>query len=62
MNQQKMSCLSSNKIIKLGNYACNFAQAYVVVDKNGIAPTVLEQHGGVTGVIARNKNDKQYNK
>lgn len=39
------------KIIKLGNYACNFAQAYVVVDKNGIAPTVLEQHGGVTGVI-----------
>lgn len=35
-----------NKIIKLGNYACNFAQAYVVVDSRGIAPTVLEQHGG----------------
>lgn len=37
----------------IGNYSKSNYQATVIVNKNGIAPTVRENHGQVTGILER---------
>ncbi len=40
-------------IDKLGNYSKSNYLATAIVNKNGIAPTVRENHGQVTGIVVR---------
>lgn len=52
-------------IKKLGNYSPSGHNASSVVDKNGLAPTVMENHGTITaicegGVAIKNNNSKGY--
>ena len=41
----------SNEVIKVGNYHKSGHNASSIVDPQGIAPTVMENHGTVTAVI-----------
>jgi DNA (cytosine-5)-methyltransferase 1 len=50
-NNYGMVVKDSNNIIKVGNYMPSNHNASVVVHKNGIAPTVMENHGTVTAVL-----------
>lgn len=42
-----------NEIDILGNYSKSNYNATAIVNKNGIAPTVRENHGQVTGIIVK---------
>ena len=42
-----------NGIDVIGNYSKSNYQATVIVNKNGIAPTVRENHGQVTGIVMK---------
>ena len=44
-----------NKIIKIGNYMPSNYDASIIVDINGIAPTVKENHGTVTAILVTMK-------
>ena len=49
----------SDNVDYLGSYSkCNYGQTSVV-GKNGVAPTVTENHGQVTAILEENKDDKQ---
>lgn len=39
-----------NKVKKIGNYSPSGHNAASIVDKNGLAPTVMENHGTVTAI------------
>ena len=41
----------TDRIIKLGNYTPNGTHAGMLVSVDGVAPTVMGQHGTVTGVV-----------
>lgn len=42
-----------NSIDVIGNYSKSNYQATAIVNKNGIAPTVRENHGQVTGIVMK---------
>ena len=42
-----------DKVVKLGNYTPSGHSAASVVDPNGIAPTVMENHGTVTSILLK---------
>lgn len=44
-----------DKIVKLGNYTPSGHSASSVIDPNGIAPTVMENHGTVTSILLKEK-------
>lgn len=48
-----------NGIEVIGNYSKSNYLATAIVNKNGIAPTVRENHGQVTGIVVR--DDKMNN-
>ena len=48
---------TENKITVLGNYMPSNHSASRVVDANGICPTVMENHGTVTGVVVSKDNE-----
>lgn len=52
----------TNKIIVVGNYMPSNHDASRVVNANGIAPTVKENHGTVTGVAYYEENNERNNK
>lgn len=43
--------IKTDKIITVGNYSPSNHNASRIVDANGISPTVMENHGTVTGVL-----------
>lgn len=43
-------------VVVVGNYSPSGHNASRVVDPNGLAPTVMENHGTVTGVVVKDKN------
>ena len=45
-----------DKIDVLGNYSKSNYMATQIVNKNGIAPTVRENHGQLTGIVVEDKN------
>lgn len=45
--------LRGGVIVKLGNYSKSDYQGTVIVSRYGIAPTVRENHGQVTGVLTK---------
>ncbi len=45
----------TNKIMVVGNYMPSNHDASRIVDEDGIAPTVKENHGTVTAVLIRDK-------
>ena len=49
-----MNTDDTNKIMIVGNYMPSNHDASRVVDEDGIAPCVKENHGTVTGVFSRN--------
>ena len=52
--------LTQDKIVKIGSYLPNSHCSGQVVSPNGIAPTVMENHGSVTAVPIKNNNSKGY--
>lgn len=46
-------CTKSNSIIILGNYSKSNYMGTAIVSKWGVAPTVRENHGQVTGIISK---------
>jgi modification methylase rho11sI len=42
-----------DKIVKLGNYSPSGHSVASVVDSNGVAPTVMENHGTVTSILLK---------
>ena len=51
-----------NKIIKIGNYMPSNYDASIIVDINGIASTVKENHGTVTAILVTMKVVHKMNK
>jgi len=49
---------ASDEIVILGNYSKSNYNATPIVSRYGIAPTVRENHGQVTGVIHETKMSK----
>lgn len=47
---------SDARIVVLGNYSPSGHDASRIVDENGIAPTVKENHGTVTAVATKGEN------
>ena len=45
-----------NGIDIIGNYSKSKYQAKVIVNKNGIVPTIRENHGQVTGIVVKENN------
>jgi DNA (cytosine-5)-methyltransferase 1 len=45
----------TTEIDVIGNYSKSNYQATAIVGKNGVAPTVRENHGQVTGVVVKNQ-------
>lgn len=43
-------------IVQLGNYSKSDYNATMIVSKYGIAPTVRENHGQVTGILCKTKS------
>jgi len=50
-----------NKVIKVGNYSPSNHNAASVVDSEGSAPTVMENHGTVTATVVAGVGDKKSN-
>lgn len=50
-NSYKIIEKDNNKIMQVGNYMPSNHDASRVVDTNGIAPCVKENHGTVTGIL-----------
>ena len=48
---QEMNCVIEPQINVVGNYSPSNHDASRIVDTNGLAPTVKENHGTVTGVV-----------
>ncbi len=60
-NPQRATIDSGNLIV-VGNYSPSGHNASRIVDPNGIAPTVMENHGTVTAIIERLKTENEKNK
>ena len=43
----------------IGNYSKSNYLATAIVNKNGIAPTVRENHGQVTGIVVEGNNENK---
>lgn len=54
----KTSCDDVGVVVKVGNYSPSGHNAFSIVSGEGIAPTVMENHGTVTAVVEE-KNMKQ---
>ena len=47
----KTSCNDVGVVVKIGNYSPSGHNAATIVDKNGIAPTFMNNHGTITAII-----------
>jgi DNA (cytosine-5)-methyltransferase 1 len=48
--------ITEPKVNVVGNYSPSNHNASSIVDSNGIAPTVMENHGTITGVVVKEEN------
>lgn len=46
--------LINDNVMKIGNYSPSGHNASSIIDTNGIAPTVMENHGTVTAIVEKN--------
>ena len=59
---EEVPCLvTANKfgVVEIGNYSPSGHNASKIVDKNGLAPTVMENHGTITGVVINEQETKK---
>lgn len=46
--------LINDNVMKIGNYSPSGHNASSIIDTNGIAPTVMENHGTITAIVEKN--------
>ena len=49
--------MKETKVLKIGNYRQSNRNASSAADPKGIAPTVMENHGTVTGIAIESKEE-----